>query len=65
LKLGTPSHLAKIQKGMIMCSADYEFEWDVINIKPPKVQEDIYDLESSLYLEEEDKTDIEKLKNAA
>lgn len=65
LKQGIPSHLAKIQKGMIMCSGDYEFEWDVKNIRPPKVAEDIYDLDESLYLEEDDKTDIEKLKKAA
>lgn len=65
LKNNLPSHLCQIQKGMIMCSGDYEFEWDVKNIRAPKVAEDIYDQEDSLYEEEEDKTDIEKLKKSA
>jgi hypothetical protein len=65
LQTGTPSHLVKIQKDMIMSSGDYEFKWDVKNIMLPKVDEDLYDDDASLYLEEDEKNDIEKLKNQA
>lgn len=62
LQQGIPSHLAKIQNGMIMCCGDYEFSWDVRNIRSAKLADDIYDQDSSLFLEEEEKNDIEKIK---
>lgn len=62
LKNGYPSHLAKVQSGMMMCCGDYEFEWEVRNVRAGKLAEDIYDQDASLYLEEEEKNDIDKIK---
>lgn len=62
LQNGLPSHLVKLQHSMVMCCGDYEFSWEVRNIKSAKLADDIYDQDASLFLEEEEKNDIEKIK---
>lgn len=53
LENGTPSNMISLFKGMSFMLGKHTFTVEVKNINPNKIEDDIYDSETSLYLEED------------